>query len=526
MNRGNRTAAFILLLGVLAISLFPLRSNDLWWHLATGRTILDQGIPQTDPFSFASDPVPWVNHAWGFDVTVYCLQMVLTPPGLIALRIAIVALIALFLWVHRRRRGEGPWIALAWILLLLVLARHRLMVRPELVALLLLVFLLGSFADPSSRKPRQFFRIALILLIWVNVHASFVLGLGIASVLLLGQSFRDRDWKPFLWILPFTAIILANPFGYRALVAPLRLMGDLARLPVENPEWARPSAMMALPLAAVTLFGLWILASRKDLSLSYRVPFSFVIVMSAVLALTAVRHSGILAVTLASLVPPIRWRAIGIFLGGALLAVFLGAWFTGPRPGWGVDREKFPIAALDIVEQVPPPGRLYNHPGMGGYLIWRLYPERQVFIDGRNELYIKLLTEINRSLVSLDRWVELLEKYGIRWAVLPYQGEVRVLQGETIRSLPASIARFPTDAWVLMDYDDAAMIFYARSEVPSTLQGRAYRVIPESPAYVLDRIREGTWSSEEVKEELNRKLKENPDCRRARELLDRIASEL
>src|SRR3954454_3920979 len=56
--------AFAFLLGAFAV-----RNSDFWLHLATGRLIATgQYAFGTDPFSYTTAGVPWVNHAWLFDL--------------------------------------------------------------------------------------------------------------------------------------------------------------------------------------------------------------------------------------------------------------------------------------------------------------------------------------------------------------------------------------------------------------------------------------------------------------------------
>lgn len=44
-------------------------------------------------------------------------------------------------------------------------------------------------------------------------------------------------------------------------------------------------------------------------------------------------------------------------------------------------------AAVDWIIQHHPAGNIFNSYGWGGYLIWRLYPEYHVYIDGRADVY-------------------------------------------------------------------------------------------------------------------------------------------
>jgi hypothetical protein len=47
----------------------------------------------------------------------------------------------------------------------------------------------------------------------------------------------------------------------------------------------------------------------------------------------------------------------------------------------------FPRAAVDWIEAHQPEGNLFNSYGWGGYIIWRLYPQYLVYIDGRADVY-------------------------------------------------------------------------------------------------------------------------------------------
>jgi hypothetical protein len=47
----------------------------------------------------------------------------------------------------------------------------------------------------------------------------------------------------------------------------------------------------------------------------------------------------------------------------------------------------YPKSAVDWISSNHPQGNLFNSYGWGGYLIWRLYPEYKVYIDGRADIY-------------------------------------------------------------------------------------------------------------------------------------------
>src|SRR5258708_33897789 len=58
-------------LALLFLRKFYLSDPDIWWHLATGRRILQHhAVPMTDPFSSYGLGKPWIAYSWLFDITM------------------------------------------------------------------------------------------------------------------------------------------------------------------------------------------------------------------------------------------------------------------------------------------------------------------------------------------------------------------------------------------------------------------------------------------------------------------------
>jgi hypothetical protein len=61
-------------LALLFLRHFYVSDPDIWWHLATGRWILQHhALPMTDPFSSYGLGKPWIVYSWMFDVIVQLL---------------------------------------------------------------------------------------------------------------------------------------------------------------------------------------------------------------------------------------------------------------------------------------------------------------------------------------------------------------------------------------------------------------------------------------------------------------------
>ena len=57
------------------------------------------------------------------------------------------------------------------------------------------------------------------------------------------------------------------------------------------------------------------------------------------------------------------------------------------RTGWGIEADRFPAGATDFIAHARLPGLLLNTFDVGGYLLYRLHPERRVFIAGNTSMY-------------------------------------------------------------------------------------------------------------------------------------------
>jgi hypothetical protein len=84
-----------------------------------------------------------------------------------------------------------------------------------------------------------------------------------------------------------------------------------------------------------------------------------------------------------------------------------------------VEAEKFPAAAVEFLRAHGEADRLFNAYGWGGYLIWKLYPQHRVFIDGRADVYGDALVEQYLSAEGGERgWRATLDECDINAAML------------------------------------------------------------------------------------------------------------
>jgi len=254
-----QTSHVLAILVVMAIFLFynfnPLGHTDIWGHIKLGEWIVqNQRLPEREPFSPHSDPtLPASNFAWLTQVMLYGtfrlgawlagggpLQQ--TEGGVDLLRFLhglCQAAKATFLLLAFRRCTRSLPLAIGGVVIVFVLTLAPSGVqRPQSFAEVLFALLLwllirpltAGVAEPSISW-RCTWGVGGLLVLWANVHGSFLVGFVLVALFWLGgvlESLRDRGFgatlrttalhRPLLaLVVGFVAMSFANPHGWRAI---------------------------------------------------------------------------------------------------------------------------------------------------------------------------------------------------------------------------------------------------------------------------------------------------------------------
>jgi hypothetical protein len=117
-----------------------------------------------------------------------------------------------------------------------------------------------------------------------------------------------------------------------------------------------------------------------------------------------------------------------------------------------IENDRYPTSVAHLLKQVHLDGRMFNPYGWGGYLIFHLFPEYQVFLDGRTVLYgSSLLQDHFTILHENDRYQELINK--------TYQFDFMILPKEY-----GMISSLPADAWILLFENYNSSLYLRRNQ--------------------------------------------------------------
>jgi hypothetical protein len=107
-----------------------------------------------------------------------------------------------------------------------------------------------------------------------------------------------------------------------------------------------------------------------------------------------------------------------------------------------------PVAAVEFLKSQRLPGPNYNRYGWGGYLIYKLYPEYRVYIDGRADVYgDAFFAEAMQTYDGAGDWASSLDRYGIKTVLISPDAPL------------ASLLRNDQGKWKVVYEDNDAVIF-------------------------------------------------------------------
>jgi hypothetical protein len=410
-------------------TLSPVGDNDLFWHLAQGRQTLLEGLVRVDRFSWSVAGMPVLTDQWLGQVFWYGAYAGLGWQGIVALRALLVLAIVTLIVAAALQAQRRPLIAVLAAIPAIALARFAWTERPQLMGLAcfaLLLFVVRASAD----RPRILLPVPLLLLLWANLHASFVLGLAVVLIACGELALRRPAARGFAAgvVVASLAVTLLTPSGLGIwtsagghFLSPPRVIQEEGVPDVTQPY----GAVFAFTLLAVLFTAL----------LSRRAPLREAVLLLPILfvSLTAARHTPFFAIAsapylaayapdaIASLarlvrvtprlpafsphVPSVRIDVATAVL--ALAAVGGGAALAPTQP----NLTAYPAGALASLPQGP---GLVNDYDWGGFLIWYA-PATPVFIDGRLFPYVGDALRDYESLVFLGpTWRDVVARRGVR----------------------------------------------------------------------------------------------------------------
>ncbi len=494
-----------------------LGDGDTGWHIRTGEWMLAHGqVPHSDMFSFSRPGAPWFAWEWLWDVLFALLHQRWGMPAVVLASVLVLCVTSALLFRLVRRKCNNGLVAIAVTLLATGGCAIHWLARPHLFTLLFFTVTLHITERASEGRIKLLGWLIPLTLLWTNLHGGFfvvflVLACYIGSDLLNAVIEKDADRrKAFLrstlpWLktgLASFAVTFINPYGWQLHKHVVDYITDPYQLihisEFQSVNFHSPVVVYFEPLMiAALLTALWDAKNRRFanvfLSLGW---LHLALIAQRNLPLFAIAAAPLIAKSLVSaievareagLAPWVartaRWfttatdsfeetdRLGRLYIVSAVPLVLVGLLLMAPKPvaarfSSTYDPAAYPEKALAQLRS-PETHHIFSEDEWGDYLIYNLYPSRQVFVDGRSDFYGDDFGERYLDVMNVKvGWDKTLDKYSI---------DTIVLSPKFALTSTLKISR----DWRVV-YDDGVAVVFRR----------AIPVIPDSRAAVSPALKE------------------------------------
>lgn len=440
--------------------------GDLGRHITIGGYILENRvIPLRDIFSHTMTGEPLTPHEWLSQVFFALAHQTLGINGAILFSALVIATAHWLVYRHTRAHSSSL-LASAFVSVLgLLAASIHWLSRPHIFTFLLLALWMSVLYQIKKGGTPRWWLLPLLMLAWVNLHGAFIAGFVTWALFGIGAywdarvgSAEHREitprgfWKSYL--LGGTVSLVAtllNPAGLGIWGTSVGYVSNryLVDHTVEyqSPNFHTPITWLLLVYIALLVV---VLAVRKRRTSAFLL---FPSVAWLIMALYSARNiplfiiisAPLLAVGLVELItgvdsPGKLLQRTGEFDAGLLnvdarlkgilwpvLSVLIvmigfkaGVTFTKDGKANAYDPAKFPVEAVNWLEENPQEGKMFNYFTWGGYVLYRQWPQYLVFIDGQTDFYGEPLTREYQKVMNLEYgWEQVLSGRDVDWAILP-----------------------------------------------------------------------------------------------------------
>ncbi len=505
----------ILFIAIFTMAVRLPADTDTWWHLRSGQYVVENRmVPTTDPFSHTRAGQPWIDHGWLAQVFWYSLYALGGWPGL---SLGLAALVTLTFWLVWQVTPGNLYIRAFVLVLGAITSAVIWVARPQMVSFLLAGLILFLLEKYKREGRFWIYALPLVTLLWVNIHGGYAIAFMLLGAYVVGETFNrltghDEDpvlsWRQIgvllvIGVISF-AVVVINPHGWQMWLYPFRTVG-IGALRDFIQEWRSPDfhlpftwpfiAMLLLTLAALGrstrradwtdlgLVGLWSFASlfaARNIGLYGLLTIPALARYADAVwgkylpgggerSLRELKGTEGTKGTEEIIEPPsvpsgsfssfsrrqssmtrLNWVLLGLVVVAALVKIGVA---LAPQAAIKAEEESLPAKAVEFIQKNNPSGPLFNSYNWGGYLIFKLWPDYPVYIDGRTDLYDDAF--IRRYLnvaTGGEGWQQTLDEDGINLVLIESDSTLaKFLRGSS--------------AWEEIYQDDLAVVFVRKMSI-------------------------------------------------------------
>lgn len=425
--------------------------SDLGRHLALGDYILNhRTIPTRDIFSHTLAGESRPPYEWLSQVLFALAHRLLELDGVILLTALVLATTFACVFHFAARRSDSAVLAFAITILAIAASSIHWLPRPHILTFLFLAVWVEYLERLRTGTPVQGFTGPLIMLLWANLHGGFIFG--VLAWLAYVAGWIWETWRKNAQGQLGQRLLAVGALSLAASVITPDLWRNWAAVLNNRSSFILSRTVETTPLDLTTPtalpFVLILLLSVVLFLMHHRtVPASHVFLLGGlgVLALLTARTIPLFAIVSVPILSALarsslrgqdlwtqmetRFSAFGREPRAHLLVVIVivltVAGFTKHYLAQGqtvfhFNPDVFPVRAIQWLQSNPQSGKMFNEFNWGGYILYRMWPEQQVFLDSQSDFYGEsLMREYDQIVSARGNWESVLEKYQVNWAIIP-----------------------------------------------------------------------------------------------------------
>ena len=485
----------IIVLLALMYAIQNVSSTELWTHLKAGEWIVQhRSIPHQDIFSYTFQGKEWIDFEWLFQAIIYLIYSFLHFKGLVVFQAVLVMLIVFMLYKNGTLFDGGEhWITYLVLILVLNVMKPQIVLRPQMFFLLFLAVYMYVLNLYYLHKKNYLFLLPICQVIWTNIHGSFLAGIMLAGLYFsistaqllwvhrnrVNSLFTDKKFLvPLFLVLVLFGISLANPYGYKIYDIPLKTafaaeaqgfieewlpipLKSLLFFSTDNLLWFKLLFLLTLfsfvvckenlkNLANIALF----LAFSFMAFLHQRFTGAFGVAVVQVIIFNISAKMATIFPPRRKVSKPTRWRSwsfVIIALALSLVLMVLQKDYKNieltARKGY------YPDGVVRFIKERGIQGNIFNGFDYGGFLIWHLYPQLKVFIDGRvPTVYSEDFFWLHRRGLENERvWKRLVDEYDV---------DIVLIDDRRDTGYRLFVKQLDNDpSWSIVAFDDVSVLY-------------------------------------------------------------------
>ncbi len=435
--------------------------GDLGRHITLGDYIISsRSIPTKDVFSHTKLGDPLTPHEWLAEVIFSLAHRAAGLDGIVWITALIIGYTFWLVYKQSLNLSSMSLLALAGAILAAAASSLHWLSRPHIFTVLFTIIWTTELEKLHIGSRKNWVVFPVIMLVWVNTHGAFIAGILIWACyfvgLLIDQKFSWQGVKPYLWIgLSSLIVSLINPDGLGIWKTGFGFLGN-RYLVSHTAEYLPPDfhQISTWPFLLLIVLSIGVLAiSNKKMNGSHvlllsgwtamslysarNIPLYAVIVVPILVTVGADylqrnkdKGASEKFIALQSRLMDIEkslksgfWSGIVVVAVGLML--MRGYTLDFQNEGNQFLDDVFPVQAVDWIEKNQLPGEGFNYFPWGGYLLYRTWPEKLVFIDGQTDFYGEELTRKYEKVITVSPgWEDVLLEYQVRWVLMPTQSEL------------------------------------------------------------------------------------------------------